>query len=463
MKRAHCEVAAMPEKNQMATVTITGITSEGNGVGTIDGFTVFVPLTAIGDIAKVKVVKLHKTYCYGRLEELLQMSPDRMTTDCAVFSQCGGCAYRHITYDAELALKEQLVRDAFERLGKIHAPHLPIIGSKRVNGYRNKAQYPVGTDREGRLSAGFYANRSHRIIPCQECQLQQPGFERLKQAVLSYAEANSVTAYDEAKHSGILRHICIRHAEQTGEWMVMLVCTRKKLPNPEQLVGLLLEAEPAVSSVVLNYNPKNTNVILGNHCQTIWGKPELVDILCGKTIALSPLSFYQVNHDQAEVLYGAAKSFANLTGGETLVDLYCGAGTVGLSMADQVRQLIGIEVIPQAVENAAENARRNRIEHAEFICADAAEATKQLRSRGITPDVVVVDPPRKGCDASVLEDIAAMGPKRIVMISCNPATAARDCAHLGGLGYQTEKVQAVDMFPRTVHVETVVLLVRKDI
>ena len=452
----------MPEKNQIYTVQITGMTGEGNGVGKIDGFTVFVPLTAVRDIVRVRIVKLHKTYCYGRLEEILQPSPDRIETDCEAFSKCGGCVYRHISYEAELRLKEQLVRDAFERIGKLDVQHIPIIGSSRVNGYRNKAQYPVGTDRDGKLCAGFYASRSHRIISCQDCRLQQPGFERMKQAVLSYAAANGVTAYDEKTGQGLLRHICIRHAEQTGEWMVMLVCTQNRIPHPEQLVQALLAVEPGVASVVLNRNPKNTNVILGKHCEVLWGKKQLTDILCGKTIALSPLSFYQVNHDQTEVLYGVAKEFAAMTGREVLVDLYCGAGTVGLSMVEQTARLIGVEVVPQAAKNAAENARRNQAKNAEFICADAADASRQLRERGIVPGVVVVDPPRRGCDASVLRDIALMSPKRIVMISCNPATAARDCAILSALDYQPQKVQSVDMFPRTAHVETVVLLQREN-
>lgn len=451
----------MINKNEIHTVSIVAMTNEGNGVGKIEGMTVFVPLTAVGDLARVRIVKVHKTYCYGRLEELLTPSSDRITVDCPAFSKCGGCAYRHISYGAELAIKEQSVKDAFERLGKIQTTHLPIVGSNRVDHYRNKAQYPVGTDQEGKLCAGFYANRSHRIISCEGCRLQEPIFEDFKQAVLEYATENQISAYDELTGKGTLRHIYIRHAEQRDEWMVALVVTDPNLPNQEDLVNRLKAVSSNVVSVVLNLNREKTNVILGETCELLAGKMEITDLLCGNEISISPLSFYQVNHDQAEVLYQVAQDFAALTGKETLVDLYCGAGTIGLSMADRAFRLIGVEVVPEAVDNAKENASRNGYTNAEFICADAAQATRQLKERGIRPDVVVVDPPRKGCGDSVLSDLAEMAPKRIVMVSCNPATAARDVAELEAIGYRTKQVQAVDMFPRTTHVECVVLLSRE--
>lgn len=453
---------AAVQKNECYTVEIKAMASEGNGVGKINGMTVFVPLTAPGDLALVRIVKVHRTYCYGKLEELLRPSADRVPSDCSVFSRCGGCVYRHIRYSAELAIKELTVQDAFERLGKIETQHLPIIGSKRVDEYRNKAQYPVGTDQNGALCTGFYASRSHRIVPCEACRLQAPEFEMLKQAVLAYADEYSIPAYDESTGKGVLRHICIRHAEQTGEWMVVLVVTQRRLPALDKLAERLTELVSGTASLIVNQNRERTNVILGKECRTAFGKPQITDILCGNQIAISPLSFYQVNRDQAEVLYGLAKDFAQLTGKETLIDLYCGTGTIGLSMADCVKRLIGVEAVPQAVEDAKKNAVRNGINNAEFLCADAAEATRSLRERKITPDVVVVDPPRKGCGDTVLCDIAAMAPERIVMISCNPATAARDCARLRELGYIVRKVQAVDMFPRTAHVECVVLLERSE-
>lgn len=446
------------KKNQCCELEIVAVTGEGNGVGKLDGMTVFVPLTAPGDLVRVRIVKVHRSYCYGRMEELLRPSPKRVSVDCSVFSQCGGCSFRHIAYSAELTVKERIVRDAFERIGKIDTLHLPIIGSKRTEEYRNKAQYPVGVDREGRLCAGFYASRSHRIVPCDSCKLQAPGFEVLKRAVLEYAVQQGVTAYDEATGEGVLRHICIRHAEQTDEWMVVLVATKDRLPGIERLVKRLKELVPGVVSVIVNRNSERTNVILGKKCTTVFGKPQITDILCGNRIVISPLSFYQVNRDQAETLYGVAKEFASLSGSETLLDLYCGTGTIGLSMADRVSRLIGIEVVAQAVEDAKRNAAENGIGNAEFYCMDAAEATRMLREKSSTPDVIVVDPPRKGCGSAVLQDIAAMAPDRIVMISCNPATAARDCAELQEAGYTVQKVQAVDMFPRTCHVECVVLM-----
>ena len=438
------------------------MTSEGNGVGRLDGIPVFVPLTAVGDQALVKIVKVHKSYCYGRLEAVERPSPDRLVPDCAAFAQCGGCCYRHISYDSELRLKEQLVRDAFERLGKLKTVHLPIIGSERVDAYRNKAQFPVGVGADGRLFAGFYAARSHRIIPCGGCLLHRPIFEKIKQIVLEYAEQYKISAYDERTGKGLLRHICIRAAEQTGELMLTLVTTRETLPGIETLIKRMNSEVPAVVSIVNNINRKDTNVILGEQCITIFGKPYITDILCGRRINISSLSFYQVNRDQAERLYQAAAAFAGLDGSQTLVDLYCGAGTIGLSMADRVKRLIGVEVIPQAVENARQNAAQNGIQNAEFLCGDAAQATHQLAEQGLTPDVVIVDPPRKGCAVSVLADIAEMSPARIVMISCNPATAARDCALLEQLGYRAQRVQAVDLFPRTAHVECVILLERMN-
>ena len=436
------------------------MTSEGNGIGRLDGIPVFVPLTAVGDRCLVKIVKVHKSYCYGRLETLESSSPDRIAPDCAAFAQCGGCCYRHISYDSELRFKEQAVRDAFERLGRIHTTHLPILGSSRLEAYRNKAQFPVGVGPDGKLFAGFYAARSHRIIPCDGCRLHRPVFEELKQIVLNYANEHGISAYDEKTGKGLLRHICIRAAEQTSELMLMLVATRDTLPGISALIGQVSSKVPAVASIVINVNKKNTNVILGEQCVTVYGNPCITDLLCGRRIDISPLSFYQVNRDQAERLYRTAGEFAGLDGSQTLMDLYCGAGTIGLSMADRVRYLIGVEVIPQAVENARANAKHNGIKNAEFLCADAAEATRRLAEQGLEPDVVIVDPPRKGCALSVISDIAGMSPKRIVMISCNPATAARDCAVLEQEGYRVIKVQAVDMFPRTAHVECVILLER---
>ena len=448
-------------KNHEYTVSVVGMTNEGNGVGKIDGFTVFIPLTAVGDKVRVKVVKVCSGYCYARVEELIEPSPDRIPIDCGAFLQCGGCAYRHIGYESELHLKQQQVQDAFERIGKISTEYLPICGSERTVGYRNKSQYPLATDSSGTPYAGFYAMRSHRIVRCERCLLLPEHFEELKRKILDFAAQNRIDIYDEKTGKGLLRHIYLRHAEKTGEIMVVLVCTRKTLPHADRLVALL-SADPSVASIVINVNNKNTNVILGEECRVLYGKEKICDLLCDNKINISPLSFYQVNRNQAERLYRIAEDFAALTGSETLVDLYCGAGTIGLSMAKRVKRLIGVEIIPQAIENAKENALQNGISNAEFICADAAEATQMLLRRALRPDVVIVDPPRKGCGEAVVRDIVQMKPERIVMISCNPATAARDCALLREQGYHCVKVQPVDLFPRTTHVETVCLLTKKD-
>lgn len=451
------EQGKMITKNQEYIIEIVGMTNEGNGVGKIDGFTVFVPLTAVGDRARVKVVKVCSSYCYARLEEILEPSLDRIPVDCAAFSQCGGCVYRHISYDSELRIKQQQVQDAFERIGGIQTDYLPICAGERIDGYRNKSQYPLAVNAEGKPYAGFYAMRSHRIVPCDRCLLLPDRFEAIKRKILQFIEDNHISIYDEQTGKGLIRHIYLRHAEKTGEIMVVLVCTRKRLPHADRLIELL-SADPDIVSIVINVNDKNTNVILGESCFVLYGKEQICDILCSNKINISSLSFYQVNRDQAERLYEIAASFAGLTGSEILVDLYCGAGTIGLSMAKQVKQLIGVEIIPQAIENAKENAAQNGISNAEFICADAAKATQMFLRRGLQPDVVIVDPPRKGCGESVVDDIALMKPEKVVMISCNPATAARDCAMMQSKGYRCVKIQPVDLFPRTAHVECVALL-----
>lgn len=445
-------------KNDTALLSITGITAEGNGVGRLDGYTLFVPDTAVGDQCEIKIVKCNKTYGFGRLERLVTPSPARIEPDCPLYRQCGGCVFRHIRYEEELAVKEQFVSDAFSRLGGIDAPVRPILGAASVNGYRNKAQYPVGYGREGNLISGFYARRSHRIIPNSECPLQPALFGAVQAEILSFLKQFHIPAYDETKHTGLIRHIYLRQAAVTGEMMVCLVSTSPKLPHAKELTARLSEAFPEIKSIVLNVNPRPTNVILGDSCITLWGSDTITDSLCGVTVSLSPLSFYQVNHAQAEVLYRKALEYARLTGRETLLDLYCGAGTIGLAAAGQVKELIGVEIVPTAIENARRNALQSGAGNARFLCADAGQAALQLAGEGIHPDVIIVDPPRKGLDAAVIRAISSMAPARVVMVSCNPATAARDAAALQEEGYRVLEITPVDLFPRTGHVECVVLL-----
>ena len=449
------------QKNEYYEGVITDITAEGNGVLRVEGFAVFVPGSAVGDQLRVKIVKVLKNYAFGIIDQILAPSEDRIEVDCPVFRQCGGCCYRHISYEAELRLKQQQVKDCFERLGGIFAPMEPIAGSERISGYRNKAQYPLGVDKEGKVVAGFFAKHSHRIIPCTECDLQPKIFSAILKEVLSIIDRYRISVYREEEHRGTLRHIYLRIAEATGETMLCLVSAQRKIPHQEELTKEITEKFPQIVSVVLNYNPDQTNVILGEECITLWGKDHITDILCGVKVQISPLAFYQVNKPQAEALYRQGLSYAELTGEEILLDLYCGAGTIGLSAAERVKQVIGVEIVPQAVENAWENARMNDIANARFLCGDCKTAVKQLEAEHLSPDVILVDPPRKGCDQEVLNTISHLAPHRVVMISCNPATAARDSKLLQERGYEVRGYRAFDLFPRTGAVECVVFFERK--
>lgn len=451
----------MLTKNQVIPLTITAMSAEGSGIGRYAAtgedrsMAVFVPFTAIGDEIRCRIVKVQKTMAFGKVEELVTPSPDRVEVDCPAFGKCGGCVYRHVSYEAELQYKYRRVADALERIGGLSIKPEPIVPSEHVDRYRNKAQYPVAPG-EHRPIIGLYAARSHRVIEQRDCLLQPTVFEDAVKAVATWAKANRVPIYDETTQTGLLRHIYIRMGD--GGVMVCLVCTSGKLPQTEGLVAALKEAVPMLSSVMVNLNAEDTNVVLGDTCYALYGQPFITDTLCGLTFRLSPLSFYQVNRPQAERLYALAAEAAELTGAETLLDLYCGTGTIGLSMAHRVKTLIGVEVVPQAVEDAVRNAAENGVTNARFLVADAAKAAKQLAAEGCRPDVVVLDPPRKGCDAALIETVARMAPPRVVYVSCDPATLARDLKLFAEQGYVTEKVTPVDMFPRTAHVESVVLL-----
>lgn len=455
-------------KNQIIPLTITGITAQGSGVGRAmeddsAGMAVFVPFTAVGDVLECRIVKVQKQLAFGRIERLVTPSSDRLNTagDCPVFGQCGGCAFRHVSYEAEKRYKQQRVADAFGRLAGLSVTVEPIRGSAATDGYRNKAQYPVGVgDTAPRI--GFYAPRSHRIVEQHACRLQPAVFTAAVETVDRWMQTHAVSAYDETTHTGLVRHIYLRHGEASGQVMVCLVCTSGKIPAAQELVQALQQKVPGLCSVMVNINRADTNVILGDDEFPLWGASAIEDTLCGLTFRLSPRSFYQVNRQQAETLYTLAAEVAGLTGDETLLDLYCGTGTIGLTMAHRVKKLIGVEIVAPAVEDARRNAQANGIENATFLCSDAAKAAARLERQGEHPDVVIVDPPRKGCDPALLETMAQMAPSRIVYVSCDPATLARDCQRLTALGYAVSRVIPVDMFPRTPHVETVVQLVRKN-
>ena len=450
---------ALVQKNEIVEMKITGMTTQGAGVGHYQGMAVFTPLTAPGDVARVRIVKAAKNYAYGRLEELVSPSADRMEPDCPCFAQCGGCCYRHITYEAELGIKAARVQDALTRIGGFRSlPVRPILGADSRDGYRNKALLPLGTKKDGSLSMGFYAVNSHRIVDCEECRLQPEEFNRAMGAFRQWEAAYGDPVYDEATHSGRMRRLYLRKGEMTGQILACVVVNGNGLHHETELVQALKQAVPGLSSVVINSNRERTNVALGQKCRTIYGMDTIEDTLCGLRFKLSPLSFYQVNRTQAERLYEVAARYAGLTGQELLLDLYCGAGTIGLSMAGMARRLLGVEIVPQAVENARENARLNGIENAEFFCGDAGEAARMLAERGERPGVIVLDPPRKGCSPDLVRTVAEFGPKRIVYVSCDPATLARDLKLFAELGYPPVEAMPVDMFPGTAHVETVVLL-----
>ena len=452
------------EKNQVISLKITGLNNEGNGVGHYgdERFTIFVPNTAPGDSVQVKLVKVLKSYGYGRLEQIESPSQDRIPSECPVSGPCGGCSLRHISYEAECRIKNVWIEDCLKRLAGIQVPLEPFQPSPMENQYRNKAQYPIGLDETGKIQIGFYAKRSHRIIDGEGCMLHPPVFSEIAAVVREFLEKSNVPPYNEETGKGFARHLYLRIGQASGEIMVCLVANKGNFPQAGKFVSVVTSKFPMVSSIVLNVNRKKGNSILGEECITLWGRNTIRDVLAGVEVELSPQSFYQVNHDAAEILYGIVKDYAGLSEKETVLDLYCGAGTIGLSMADRCRKLIGVEIVKEAVENAKENAQRNGVQNAEFFCADAGTAAAKLAEEGIKADVIVLDPPRKGCSQNTLEAVTEIGPEKIVMVSCNPATLARDCRWLEENRYQVVRVQGVDLFPRTNHVETIVLLQREN-
>ena len=455
------------QKNQLLTLRIERLSNDGSGVAhSSEGEAVFVPGTAPGDEAQVRIVKDCGRYAFGILDKLLTPSPDRIPVDCAVAGPCGGCSLRHLDYAAELRAKQESVADAFRRIGGLDVPVLDALPSLEVDRYRNKVQFPVGRDKDGAPCIGFYAGRTHRIVPCPDCKLQPGVLNDIGNTLCAFFAAHGIQPYDEERGKGLVRHIFLRRGAHSGQIMVCLVCTRPKLPHSDELVTLLREKFRDIATILINVNAKKTNVILGEESVTLYGPGCIEDTLCGVPVRLGPLSFYQVNTLAAERLYGVAAEYAQLEPDDVLLDLYCGMGTIGLSMADHCRELIGVEIIPEAIDSAKANAARMGdavAAKSRFFCADAGEAAARLAAEGLRPDVIMLDPPRKGCDETTLSAVVQMSPRRVVYVSCNPSTAARDAAWLGQHGYRAEKVQPVDLFPRTKHVETVVLLSKGEI
>ena len=442
------------QKNDEIILEITDVTNNGSGVGRYEGMAVFVPLTAVGDKAKVLILKVKKNYAYGKLLELLEASPYRTQNDCPVFARCGGCVSRHISYAKECELKENHVKNCINRIGKISLLPQKIIPSRKTEGYRNKAQYPVSQN--GKF--GFFATHSHRVVECKNCSLQPREFSAICEIVERWIADYNISLYNEETHSGVLRHLYLRKGEKTNEIMVVFVINGDVLNHCEEIITELLKAFPdEIKSIQLNVNREDTNVILGKKSVVLFGEDHITDIICDVKVRISPLSFYQVNRDMAEILYKKAAQYGRVEG-KKIIDLYCGTGTIGLSMAKAAKSVIGVEIIEAAVEDAKINAQANGFKNTEFICGDAANAAKELSRRKERADVVFLDPPRKGCEKQLLQTVANdFSPERIVYISCDPATLARDAAELCTLGYILKEYTPVDLFPRTAHVETVAL------
>ncbi|MBQ2973641.1 MAG: 23S rRNA (uracil(1939)-C(5))-methyltransferase RlmD [Clostridia bacterium] len=445
------------KKNDRIPLKIESCSSNGSGVGKHNGMAIFVPATAVGDEITAHILKVKKNYAFAKVDEILSPSADRITPECPVYLKCGGCVFSHMTYDSEKEIKSAHVKECFRRIGGVEPEFEPIISGETDKRYRNKAQYPIAED-NGEIKTGFYSPHSHRVIHCPDCLLQPEEFRGILGVFSDYIKENKVSIYDETVHKGLLRHVYIRKGTASGEIMVCAVINGKKLPNEGKLVDALLKKDENIKSIIINVNTKDTNVILGEKCRTLWGSDYITDILCGLKFRISPLSFYQVNRNQAEKLYAKAAEYAGLTGNETVMDLYCGAGTIGLSMADKAREIIGVEIVPEAIEDAKINAELNGIKNARFICGDAAQAAEMLKKEGAKPDVIILDPPRKGCSPEMVRSATEFNPEKIVYVSCDPATLARDCGLFKELGYTAVKATPVDMFPRTGHVETVCLL-----
>lgn len=446
----------MLEKNQIYEAVITDYTSEGQGVAKIEGCAVFIPNALKGERCMVRIEKAQKTWAAGKITALLEKSPHRVNRECPVAKLCGGCDFWHMDYEEETAMKAERVRQALNRIGGERLEEVPILSAPSCYGYRNKAQYPVDS-KKGKAFAGFFRAGTHQVVENQRCLILPDETDRVKDAVIDYVNQFRVTTYDEETCKGLLRHIYVRRGAVSGQILVCLVVNGRRIPKEQELLNRLMKI-PGFATLVLSVNTKKGNAVLGDEFITLYGPGYIEDTLCGLSFRLSPRSFYQVNHHQAQRLYEAAISQAEITKEDTVLDLYCGVGTITLAMASAAGKVIGVEVIPQAVEDARDNAKRNGIQNADFFCGDAGQAALDLEAKGIRADVAVVDPPRKGLNADTIEALHRMSPRRIVYVSCDPATLARDVALLKERGYVLKHAMAADLFPRCAHVETVVTL-----
>ncbi len=453
----------MLKKNDIIEIKIIDYNSEGSGVGRYNGIVIFVPFAAKGDKLRVKILKVCKNYAFGKIEEILAFSEDRHHPICDNFIRCGGCVFCHLNYEAQLKFKQKKVEDTIKRIGKINNIQVnDTIASDFEERYRNKMQFPVGTDKSGLVKVGLFASHSHRIVECEDCKLQPTIFKDILKVIKLWCNRFNIIPYDESNHIGLLRHIYIRIAEKTNQIMVCLVINGESIPHKQELIQSLSGKFKNIESIVLNINKEKTNVILGNICKTIYGKGYITDELCNMRFNISPLSFYQVNRNQAEILYNKAIEYAVLSKDDVLFDLYCGTGTIGLIMSKYVKKVIGIDIVKEAIYNAEQNAKINNVNNIEFICKDVTKATNELLDKGEKANVVVIDPPRKGCTNELIEIINKISPDKVIYISCNSGTFARDLRLFYEKGYFLSEITPIDMFPQTAHVETVVLMSRKD-
>ncbi|WP_010294627.1 23S rRNA (uracil(1939)-C(5))-methyltransferase RlmD [Clostridium senegalense] len=447
------------EKNKEYIIKIENSGHQGEGVGKIDNFTVFVEGALKDETVKIKLIKINKNYGVGKLIEVLSSSESRTEPVCSTYKRCGGCNLQHSTYEAQLSFKTERVRDVIKRIGKLEDVKIHnTIGMENPYNYRNKVQLPVGKNKDGEIVVGFYAPRSHDIINMECCYIQDEVGDKVIRVVKEWMKKFNIQTYDEKTNSGIVRHIMIRKGFKTEEVMVVVVTNGNSIPYSEELVSMLKDNIEGIDSIIQNINNKQTNVILGQKCKTLYGKDTITDFIGEFKFNISPLSFFQINSIQTEVLYNKALEYADLQGDEIVFDAYCGTGTISLFLSQNAKKVYGVEIIPQAIQNAIKNAEENNVTNTEFIVGEAENEIPKLIEKGIKADVVVVDPPRKGCEESLLHSIAKMAPKKIVYVSCDPATLARDLNILQQLGYKTLEIQPVDMFPQTAHVETVVKL-----
>ena len=450
----------MLTKNQVYEAIITDYTSEGQGVAHIDGCAVFIPNAICGEKVTVRIEKAQKTWAAGKIVQILEKSPHRVNRECPVAKLCGGCDFWHMDYEEESRLKAERVRNCLNRIGGESFEEMPILAAPTCYGYRNKAQYPVSSQKN-KAFAGFFRAGTHQVVENKRCLILPEETDRVKDAVMDYVNQYRITVYDEEAHKGALRHIYVRKGTVSGQILVCLVINGRSLPHIPELIARLKKI-PGFTTLVLSINTKKGNAVLGDEFVTCYGPGYIEDTLCGLSFRLSPRSFYQVNHDQAEKLYRAAIAQAQITKDDLVLDLYCGVGTITLAMAGAAGKVIGVEVIEQAVADARDNAKRNGIENAEFFCGDAGQAALELEKQGIKADVVVVDPPRKGLNGDTIEALARFAPRRIVYVSCDPATLARDVALLKEKGYKVLNATACDLFPRCSHVESIVCLTKQN-